>query len=91
MSFLQHVFLKQLFQDAGIRIQQVRRWTTEKRWGIYQSSAKVIIPVHQGVHWVLAVVDLKRKVVSYYDSLLGRDRDVVHNLINGSSTKLRTS
>ena len=42
---------------------------------------KVIIPVHQGVHWVLAVVDLTRKVVSYYDSLLGRDRDVVRNLI----------
>ena len=42
---------------------------------------KVIIPVHQTNHWVLAVIDLKRKVVSYYDSLLGRDEDVVRNLI----------
>jgi sentrin-specific protease 1 len=42
---------------------------------------KVIVPVHQGVHWVLAVVDLKRKVVSHYDSLLGKDREVVRNLI----------
>ena len=37
--------------------------------------------MHQGVHWVLAVVDLKRKVVSYYDSLLRKDREVVRNLI----------
>ena len=37
--------------------------------------------MHQPNHWVLAVVDLKRKVVSYYDSLLGRDEDVVRNLI----------
>ena len=75
MPFLQHVFLQQTVprrQDYN----KVRRWTTEKKldW-------KVIIPVHQPNHWVLAVVDLKRKVVSYYDSLLGRDRDVVRNLI----------
>ena len=42
---------------------------------------KIIIPVHQPSHWVLAVVDLKRKVVSYYDSFLGRDEDVVRKLI----------
>ena len=37
--------------------------------------------MHQPNHWVLAVVDLKRKVVSYYDSLPGRDENVVRNLI----------
>ena len=79
MPFLQHVFLQQTVpRRRGIRLQQIRqirRWTTEKKldW-------KVIIPVHQPNHWVLAVVDLKRKVVSYYDSLRGQDEDVVRDL-----------
>jgi len=81
--FFNTFFLNKLFQDAGIyEYNKVRRWTTEKKVGYLPIKCeKVIIPVHQGVHWVLAVVDLKRKVVSYYDSLLGRDRDVVRNLI----------
>ena len=74
MPFLQHVFLQQTVprrQDYN----KVRRWTTEKKldW-------KVIIPVHQPNHWVLAVVDLKLKVVSYYGSCHGRDEVVVRNL-----------
>ena len=81
--FFNTFFLNKLFQDAGVyEYNKVRRWTTEKKVGYLPIKCeKVIIPVHQGVHWVLAVVDLKRKVVSYYDSLLGRDRDVVRNLI----------
>ena len=34
----------------------------------------VCVPVHQEVHWVLAVIDLKRHEVRYYDSLGGVDR-----------------
>ena len=81
--FFNTFFLNKLFQDAGVYdYNKVRRWTTEKKVGYLPIKCeKVIVPVHQGVHWVLAVVDLKRKVVSYYDSLLGRDRDVVRNLI----------
>ena len=50
---------------------------------LFQSKERraELIPVHQCDHWVLAVVDLKRKVVSYYDSCLGEDRTVVRNLI----------
>ena len=43
----------------GYNYNAVRRWTTKKKLG-YDLLAcdKVIIPVHQGIHWVLAVVDL---------------------------------
>ena len=34
----------------------------------------VCVPVHQEVHWVLAVIDIKRREVRYYDSLGGIDR-----------------
>jgi len=81
--FFNTFFLNKLFQDEGVyEYNKVRRWTTEKKLGYLPIKCeKVIVPVHQGVHWVLAVVDLKRKVVSYYDSLLGKDRTVVRNLI----------
>ena len=81
--FFNTFFLNKLFQDDGeYDYNKVRRWSTEKKLGYLPIKCeKVIVPVHQGVHWVLAVVDLKRKVVSYYDSLLGKDREVVRNLI----------
>ncbi|CAL6447627.1 unnamed protein product [Bathycoccus prasinos] len=81
--FFNTFFLNKLFQDDGeYDYNKVRRWSTEKKLGYLPIKCeKVIVPVHQGVHWVLAVVDLKRKVVSHYDSLLGKDREVVRNLI----------
>ena len=45
----------------GYNYNAVRRWTTKKKLG-YDLLAcdKVIIPVHQGIHWVLAVIDWRR-------------------------------
>jgi len=37
----------------------------------------VIIPVHLGMHWVCAVLDIKRKVIEYFDSLHGSGGPVV--------------
>jgi len=42
---------------------------------------KVIIPVHQGIHWVLAVIDFKATCVRFYDSLLGNDKGLVEDLL----------
>ena len=83
VHFFNTFFLNKLFQDDEVYdYNKVRRWSTEKKCGYLPIKCdKIIIPVHQGVHWVLAVIDIKKKVVSYYDSLLGRDRKVVQNLI----------
>ena len=52
-----------------------RRWTTAKKLGYdLLECDKVIIPVHQGIHWVLAVIDFKATCVRFYDSLLGNDK-----------------
>lgn len=29
----------------------------------------IIVPVHLGVHWCLAVIDFRNKTVKYYDSM----------------------
>ena len=36
--------------------------------------------MHQGIHWVLAVVDLTAKKIVFYDSLLGGDKGLVEHL-----------
>jgi sentrin-specific protease 1 len=32
---------------------------------------KIIVPVHLGTHWCLAVINMRKKRVEYYDSLGG--------------------
>jgi len=49
----------------------VKRWT--KKVDIF-SHAIVLIPVHLGMHWCLATIDMQRKAITYYDSMGGNNR-----------------
>ncbi|XP_033761792.1 sentrin-specific protease 1-like isoform X2 [Pecten maximus] len=53
----------------------VRRWT--KRIDIF-SQDYILIPVHLGMHWCLAVVDFKKKLVQYFDSMGGENQQCVN-------------
>ena len=56
--------------------------TTKKKLGYdVLECDKVIIPVHQGIHWVLAVIEFAAKCVRFYDSLLGDDKGLVEDLL----------
>jgi len=46
----------------------VRRWTKRRKLDVF-SLDRIIIPVHEGVHWTVALVDLVSKTIKYYDSL----------------------
>lgn len=46
----------------------VRRWT--KKVDIFAQDL-VLVPIHLGMHWALATLDMKRNRVCYYDSLHG--------------------
>lgn len=46
----------------------VRRWT--KGVDVF-SKDLVLFPIHLHAHWTLAVVDFRRRLISYYDSLMG--------------------
>jgi Ulp1 family protease len=66
---------------------QVRRWTLPKRLAsVGQASEcildcdRIIVPVHQGLHWVCAVIDLQNQKLVYYDSLKGEDRRCLQHL-----------
>uniref|UniRef100_A0A0P4W8J0 BTB domain-containing protein n=1 Tax=Scylla olivacea TaxID=85551 RepID=A0A0P4W8J0_SCYOL len=46
----------------------VKRWT--KKVDLF-SHDLLLIPVHLGMHWCLATIDLRTKCVRYFDSMLG--------------------
>jgi len=49
----------------------VKRWT--KKVDIF-SHAIILIPVHLGMHWCLATIDMQRKAITYYDSMGGNNK-----------------
>lgn len=32
----------------------------------------LLVPVHRGMHWCMAIINVKEKVIRYYDSMNGR-------------------
>jgi sentrin-specific protease 1 len=81
--FMSTFFVKKLCGEggAGYDYDAVRRWTTFKKLGYDALQCDtIIIPVHQGIHWVLATIELKNERVRLYDSLLGEDHHLLECL-----------
>lgn len=55
-------FFKKLEEGYG----NVKRWT--KNAEVF-SKEILLVPVHRGNHWCLAVIDFRKKSIEYYDSL----------------------
>lgn len=77
--FFSTFFCNKLYKDGGYNYAAVRRWTTPKRLksagqssGCLLDCDRIVIPVHQGIHWVCAVIDLQAQEIRYYDALLVR-------------------
>ena len=59
----------------------VRKWTKKVKIGVNTTECdKIIVPIHQQVHWCCAVVDVSRRQLVYYDSMLGKDQSVLESL-----------
>jgi len=56
----------------------LKRWT--RKIDIF-SYDLILIPVHLGMHWCLATVDLKQKAVFYYDSMGGDNATCLNALL----------
>lgn len=81
--FCNTFFYAKLAGDSGYKYQGVRRWTMPKKLGHYDSILdcdKIIVPIHQGVHWVLGVVHLAEKRLEFFDSMGGSDKGALANL-----------
>ncbi|XP_062975255.1 sentrin-specific protease 1 [Elgaria multicarinata webbii] len=61
------------------KYQAVKRWT--KKVDIF-SVHILLVPIHLGVHWCLAVIDFRKKTITYYDSMGGTDNDACKILLH---------
>ena len=49
----------------------VKRWTNKV--DIFRYSL-LLVPVHLGIHWCLATIDINKKTITYYDSMGGNNQ-----------------
>mmetsp|Transcript_3229 Transcript_3229/g.6327 ORF Transcript_3229/g.6327 Transcript_3229/m.6327 type:complete len:680 (-) Transcript_3229:379-2418(-) len=83
VHFFNTFFYNALSKDEGkYNYKKVRRWTTEKRLKGYciLDCQKVVVPIHQGYHWVLGVINLDEQTLEFYDSMGGSDRGALEDL-----------
>ncbi|MCL7045856.1 hypothetical protein MKW94_020456 [Papaver nudicaule] len=80
--FFNTFFYKKLASGrTGYDYKAVKRWTTQRKigYGLIECD-KIFVPIHQKIHWCLAVINKKEKKFQYLDSLKGMDTDVLDNL-----------
>ncbi|XP_011536546.1 sentrin-specific protease 1 isoform X5 [Homo sapiens] len=58
--------------------QAVKRWT--KKVDVFSVDI-LLVPIHLGVHWCLAVVDFRKKNITYYDSMGGINNEACRILL----------
>ncbi|XP_067385722.1 sentrin-specific protease 1 [Emydura macquarii macquarii] len=58
--------------------QAVKRWT--KKVDIFSMDI-LLVPIHLGVHWCLAVIDFRKKTITYYDSMGGINSEACRILL----------
>uniref|UniRef100_A0A0N5AY07 ULP_PROTEASE domain-containing protein n=1 Tax=Syphacia muris TaxID=451379 RepID=A0A0N5AY07_9BILA len=56
---------------------KVKRWT--RKIDIFSYDI-ILVPVHLGAHWCLAVIDFETKCIEYYDSMGGINNQCLHLL-----------
>ncbi|XP_073050341.1 ubiquitin-like-specific protease ESD4 [Primulina eburnea] len=80
--FFNTFFYKKLISGrGGYNFQSVRRWTTHKKLGYNLLECdKIFVPIHQEIHWCLAVINKKDEKFQYLDSLRGVDSQVLNVL-----------
>lgn len=69
-------FYSKLLKDGYASL---KRWT--RKVDIFSHNL-ILIPVHLGLHWTLAVIDFNCKEIRYYDSMNGNNNDCLRALKN---------
>lgn len=67
-------FLKVLLDEG---YSKVRRWT--RKTDMFAQDI-VLVPVHLGIHWCMAIIHMKNETIKYYDSM-GRPNNAALNAL----------
>jgi sentrin-specific protease 1 len=63
-------FYKALYKEGHYDFSQVQRWTSTSNltYDILKCK-KIVVPIHQGMHWVLAVIHVTDRRLEFLDSM----------------------
>ncbi|KAK3919045.1 Sentrin-specific protease 1 [Frankliniella fusca] len=64
---------------SGSGYDSLKRWT--RKVDIF-SHDFILVPIHRGMHWCMAIINMKEKVICYYDSMDGRFPQCADALLN---------
>uniref|UniRef100_A0A1J3ILX0 Ubiquitin-like-specific protease ESD4 n=1 Tax=Noccaea caerulescens TaxID=107243 RepID=A0A1J3ILX0_NOCCA len=79
--FCSTFFYTKLAGGSGYNHEAVRRWTTQSKLGYNLIDCDIIfVPIHGGLHWTLAVVNIRECKFQYLDSLEGFDPRILKSL-----------
>jgi len=80
--FFNSYFISKLLDEGGYKYANVKRWSTRFKINIFELS-KVFFPVNiSNNHWTMAMVDMKKKQVCYYDSFHAKGDKYLNGLMN---------
>lgn len=68
-------FYPKLLKDGH---SSLRRWT--RKVDIFAHDF-IAVPIHLGMHWCMAIINLKQKVIRYYDSMGGLNNRCLETLL----------
>ena len=71
-----NTFFYSKLKDSGHRM--LKRWT--KKVDLFTFKL-ILIPIHLGMHWVLASIDMKNKEINYFDSMNGNNSECLKLLL----------
>ena len=80
--FFHSYFISKLLDEGGYKYANVKRWSTKFKIDIFELS-KVFFPVNiSNNHWTMAMIDMKKKQVCYYDSFHAKGDKYLNGLMN---------
>lgn len=77
VHFLNTFFYPLLSDKGGYNYARVQKWT--RRIDLFAMD-RVVVPIHLGNHWCLAVINLQDRRFEYYDSLGSSNRECLQRL-----------
>jgi hypothetical protein len=64
-------------QFAEVNRANVDRWWRGRRINDYDY---IVVPIHEGIHWIAAIVDTKQRIIKFYDPMSRCNRSHTDNI-----------
>jgi sentrin-specific protease 1 len=80
--FFNSYFITELLDKGGYKYANVERWSTRFKINIFEMN-KIFFPVNiANNHWTMAIINMSKKQVCYYDSFHAKGERYLNGLLN---------